>query len=280
MRNKIRLTVSLMLLVSIAITAAAEISGGKSGAGILDHLKGLLRFSNKRYKSHLSRVSSEQKDAANLTETKRQDIAEKATSKQEEFVYQENLETKDCGCDATEPIIAPVIEEVVDVGNNCTCDKPSSPLGHHAGVIPVIVDPIVDNSINPLIAIAKTVESEIISRVAASSSHPSGSPSVSYPTTIPPWAAVAFFGAAAAIAIALGVSVPAEIELVAAPIDSMVMGRFSCRQTHEVKIPFYGSGNSSAKFDDGYRGPLLKKGPCASPYYWVTVDPTTFKVNK
>ena len=305
MRNKrIRLVVCTFL-VSIAITAA-EISGGKSRAGILAHLKGLLRSSNKWYKSHLNWVSSKTKGVLNLTGEKRQnEEAEKPASKQEE-----NLEiiTEPGSAYPTEPL--PIITEsvieaiVVDIDTNiceCVITNEPGPITEPTPIttefpepitpslVPPVTEPvIVDTAIIPVIAVLETVENEVISLVAPNPSNPSDTTSVSYPTTpavnniaIPSWAAVAFFGAAAAIAVALGVAIPAAIEPVAAPIDSIVMGRFSCRQTPEnknVKIPFDGCGNSSVRFDDGHCGSLLKRGPCTSPYHWVTVDPTTFKV--
>ena len=319
MRSKrIRLVVCTFL-VSIAITAA-EISGGKSRAGILAHLKGLLRSSNKWYKSHLSRVSKETKGVLNLTGEKRQnEEAEKPASKQEENLEIKTEPGSDYPTEPTSIITEPVIESiVVDIeANICECvitNEPGpitepTPITTEcpepitpslvppvtepviADIVNIVVPPIVDivdTAIIPVIAIVETVENEIISLVAPNPSNPSDTTSVSYPTTpavnniaIPPWAAVAFFGAAAAIAVALGVAIPAAIEPVAAPIDSIVMGRFSCRQTPEnknVKIPFDGCGNSSVRFDDGHCGSLLKRGPCTSPYHWVTVDPTTFKV--
>ena len=294
-----------MLLVSIVITVD-EISGGKSRAGVLDHLKGLLGSSNKWYKSHLNWVSSKTKGVLNLTGEKRQnEEAEKPASKQEE-----NLEiiTEPGSAYPTEPL--PIITEsvieaiVVDIDANiceCVITNEPGPITEPTPIttefpepitpslVPPVTEPvIVDTAIIPVIAVLETVENEVISLVAPNPSNPSDTTSVSYPTTpavnniaIPPWAAVAFFGAAAAIAVALGVAIPAAIEPVAAPIDSIVMGRFSCRQTPEnknVKIPFDGCGNSSVRFDDGHCRPLLKRGSCTSPYYWVTVDPTTFKV--
>ena len=302
MRNKrIRLVVCL-LLVSIVITVA-EISGGKSRAGVLDHLKGLLGSSNKWYKSHLNWVSSKTKGVLNLTGEKRQnEEAEKPASKQEE-----NLEiiTEPGSAYPTEPL--PIITEsvieaiVVDIDANiceCVITNEPGPITEPTPIttefpepitpslVPPVTEPVIADI--PVIAVLETVENEVISLVAPNPSNPSDTTSVSYPTTpavnniaIPPWAAVAFFGAAAAIAVALGVAIPAAIEPVAAPIDSIVMGRFSCRQTPEnknVKIPFDGCGNSSVRFDDGHCGSLLKRGPCTSPYHWVTVDPTTFKV--
>ena len=294
-----------MLLVSIVITVD-EISGGKSRAGVLDHLKGLLGSSNKWYKSHLNWVSSKTKGVLNLTGEKRQnEEAEKPASKQEE-----NLEiiTEPGSAYPTEPlpiITEPVIEAiVVDIDTNiceCVITNEPGPITEPTPIttefpepitpslVPPVTEPvIVDTAIIPVIAVLETVENEVISLVAPNPSNPSDTTSVSYPTTpavnniaIPSWAAVAFFGAAAAIAVALGVAIPAAIEPVAAPIDSIVMGRFSCRQTPEnknVKIPFDGCGNSSVRFDDGHCRPLLKRGSCTSPYYWVTVDPTTFKV--
>ena len=294
-----------MLLVSIVITVD-EISGGKSRAGVLDHLKGLLGSSNKWYKSHLNWVSSKTKGVLNLTGEKRQnEEAEKPASKQEE-----NLEiiTEPGSAYPTEPL--PIITEsvieaiVVDIDTNiceCVITNEPGPITEPTPIttefpepitpslVPPVTEPvIVDTAIIPVIAVLETVENEVISLVAPNPSNPSDTTSVSYPTTpavnniaIPSWAAVAFFGAAAAIAVALGVAIPAAIEPVAAPIDSIVMGRFSCRQTPEnknVKIPFDGCGNSSVRFDDGHCRPLLKRGSCTSPYYWVTVDPTTFKV--
>ena len=294
-----------MLLVSIVITVD-EISGGKSRAGVLDHLKGLLGSSNKWYKSHLNWVSSKTKGVLNLTGEKRQnEEAEKPASKQEE-----NLEiiTEPGSAYPTEPL--PIITEsvieaiVVDIDANiceCVITNEPGPITEPTPIttefpepitpslVPPVTEPvIVDTAIIPVIAVLETVENEVISLVAPNPSNPSDTTSVSYPTTpavnniaIPSWAAVAFFGAAAAIAVALGVAIPAAIEPVAAPIDSIVMGRFSCRQTPEnknVKIPFDGCGNSSVRFDDGHCRPLLKRGSCTSPYYWVTVDPTTFKV--
>ena len=291
-----------MLLVSIVITVA-EISGGKSRAGVLDHLKGLLGSSNKWYKSHLNWVSSKTKGVLNLTGEKRQnEEAEKPASKQEE-----NLEiiTEPGSAYPTEPL--PIITEsvieaiVVDIDANiceCVITNEPGPITEPTPIttefpepitpslVPPVTEPVIADI--PVIAVLETVENEVISLVAPNPSNPSDTTSVSYPTTpavnniaIPPWAAVAFFGAAAAIAVALGVAIPAAIEPVAAPIDSIVMGRFSCRQTPEnknVKIPFDGCGNSSVRFDDGHCRPLLKRGSCTSPYYWVTVDPTTFKV--
>ena len=291
-----------MLLVSIVITVA-EISGGKSRAGVLDHLKGLLGSSNKWYKSHLNWVSSKTKGVLNLTGEKRQnEEAEKPASKQEE-----NLEiiTEPGSAYPTEPL--PIITEsvieaiVVDIDANiceCVITNEPGPITEPTPIttefpepitpslVPPVTEPVIADI--PVIAVLETVENEVISLVAPNPSNPSDTTSVSYPTTpavnniaIPSWAAVAFFGAAAAIAVALGVAIPAAIEPVAAPIDSIVMGRFSCRQTPEnknVKIPFDGCGNSSVRFDDGHCRPLLKRGSCTSPYYWVTVDPTTFKV--
>ena len=291
-----------MLLVSIVITVD-EISGGKSRAGVLDHLKGLLGSSNKWYKSHLNWVSSKTKGVLNLTGEKRQnEEAEKPASKQEE-----NLEiiTEPGSAYPTEPlpiITEPVIEAiVVDIDANiceCVITNEPGPITEPTPIttefpepitpslVPPVTEPVIADI--PVIAVLETVENEVISLVAPNPSNPSDTTSVSYPTTpavnniaIPSWAAVAFFGAAAAIAVALGVAIPAAIEPVAAPIDSIVMGRFSCRQTPEnknVKIPFDGCGNSSVRFDDGHCRPLLKRGSCTSPYYWVTVDPTTFKV--
>ena len=291
-----------MLLVSIVITVA-EISGGKSRAGVLDHLKGLLGSSNKWYKSHLNWVSSKTKGVLNLTGEKRQnEEAEKPASKQEE-----NLEiiTEPGSAYPTEPlpiITEPVIEAiVVDIDANiceCVITNEPGPITEPTPIttecpepitpslVPPVTEPVIADI--PVIAVLETVENEVISLVAPNPSNPSDTTSVSYPTTpavnniaIPPWAAVAFFGAAAAIAVALGVAIPAANEPVAAPIDSIVIGRFSCRQTPEnrnVKIPFDGCGNSSVRFDDGHCRPLLKRGSCTSPYYWVTVDPTTFKV--
>ena len=294
-----------MLLVSIVITVD-EISGGKSRAGVLDHLKGLLGSSNKWYKSHLNWVSSKTKGVLNLTGEKRQnEEAEKPASKQEENLEIKTEPGSDYPTEPTSIITEPVIESiVVDIeANICECvitNEPGPiteptpittefPEPITPSLVPPVTEPvIVDTAIIPVIAVLETVENEVISLVAPNPSNPSDTTSVSYPTTpavnniaIPPWAAVAFFGAAAAIAVALGVAIPAAIEPVAAPIDSIVMGRFSCRQTPEnknVKIPFDGCGNSSVRFDDGHCRPLLKRGSCTSPYYWVTVDPTTFKV--
>ena len=294
-----------MLLVSIVITVD-EISGGKSRAGVLDHLKGLLGSSNKWYKSHLNWVSSKTKGVLNLTGEKRQnEEAEKPASKQEENLEIKTEPGSDYPTEPTSIITEPVIESiVVDIeANICECvitNEPGPiteptpittefPEPITPSLVPPVTEPvIVDTAIIPVIAVLETVENEVISLVAPNPSNPSDTTSVSYPTTpavnniaIPSWAAVAFFGAAAAIAVALGVAIPAAIEPVAAPIDSIVMGRFSCRQTPEnknVKIPFDGCGNSSVRFDDGHCRPLLKRGSCTSPYYWVTVDPTTFKV--
>ena len=291
-----------MLLVSIVITVA-EISGGKSRAGVLDHLKGLLGSSNKWYKSHLNWVSSKTKGVLNLTGEKRQnEEAEKPASKQEENLEIKTEPGSDYPTEPTSIITEPVIESiVVDIeANICECvitNEPGpitepTPITTECpepitpSLVPPVTEPVIADI--PVIAVLETVENEVISLVAPNPSNPSDTTSVSYPTTpavnniaIPPWAAVAFFGAAAAIAVALGVAIPAAIEPVAAPIDSIVMGRFSCRQTPEnknVKIPFDGCGNSSVRFDDGHCRPLLKRGSCTSPYYWVTVDPTTFKV--
>ena len=291
-----------MLLVSIVITVD-EISGGKSRAGVLDHLKGLLGSSNKWYKSHLNWVSSKTKGVLNLTGEKRQnEEAEKPASKQEENLEIKTEPGSDYPTEPTSIITEPVIESiVVDIeANICECvitNEPGPiteptpittefPEPITPSLVPPVTEPVIADI--PVIAVLETVENEVISLVAPNPSNPSDTTSVSYPTTpavnniaIPPWAAVAFFGAAAAIAVALGVAIPAANEPVAAPIDSIVIGRFSCRQTPEnrnVKIPFDGCGNSSVRFDDGHCRPLLKRGSCTSPYYWVTVDPTTFKV--
>ena len=61
-------------------------------------------------------------------------------------------------------------------------------------------------------------------------------------------------------------------ELVRAPVpENTKPGDFS--------LPDDKCGDFSVRFkDDDYCYPLLERGPCSNPYFWVTVDPYTFKV--
>lgn len=40
-----------------------------------------------------------------------------------------------------------------------------------------------------------------------------------------------------------------------------------------------GCGDSSVRFTDGICYPVLKRGPCRRPHFWVTVDPMTLTVS-
>lgn len=40
-----------------------------------------------------------------------------------------------------------------------------------------------------------------------------------------------------------------------------------------------GCGDSSVRFSDGICYPVLKRGPCRRPHFWVTVDPMTLTVS-
>lgn len=47
-----------------------------------------------------------------------------------------------------------------------------------------------------------------------------------------------------------------------------------------ASFPDDGCGDYAVRFkDDGYCYPVLKKGPCKSALYWVTVDPYTYDVS-
>ena len=125
------------------------------------------------------------------------------------------------------------------------------------------------------------------------------------PTTTPyiPTAALivglGVIAAATAIGVGVGVGVPASIEA-PEPLD-ITVARFACRETPENNldipvdgpgIPDNGCGNSSVRFGgntlgsgtsvqpfgNGFCAPLLRRGPCTSPFEWVTIDPSTFQV--
>ena len=104
--------------------------------------------------------------------------------------------------------------------------------------------------------------------------------------------------AATAIGVGVGVGVPAAIEA-PEPLD-IIVARFACQETPENNLnipddgpgfPDRGCGKSSirfggnvsvlgkgTKFEGGFCAPLLKRGPCTSPFQWVTIDPKTFQV--
>ncbi len=44
-------------------------------------------------------------------------------------------------------------------------------------------------------------------------------------------------------------------------------------------LPDDGCGDSSVRFRDGRCYPVLKRGPCRNPYYWITVDPVRLTVS-
>ena len=46
-----------------------------------------------------------------------------------------------------------------------------------------------------------------------------------------------------------------------------------------INLPNDGCGNSSVRFQGGGCYPVLKRGPCRSPYFWVTVNPVTLVVS-
>ena len=122
-------------------------------------------------------------------------------------------------------------------------------------------------------------------------------------TYCPPTAALivglGVIAAATAIGVGVGVGVPASIEA-PEPLD-ITVARFACRETPENNldipvdgpgIPDNGCGNSSVRFGgnalgsgtsvqpfgNGFCAPLLRRGPCTSPFEWVTIDPSTFQV--
>ncbi len=117
--------------------------------------------------------------------------------------------------------------------------------------------------------------------------------------------AVAAVAPAVAISTAVGIGV-ATVEIVD-PIGPIVMARHQCQETPENNLdiptsgPFYSNfvcNNNSVRFEtqqvktrvkrnfnnsttqdaSGVCVPLLRRGPCASPFEWVTVDPVTLKV--
>ncbi len=109
-------------------------------------------------------------------------------------------------------------------------------------------------------------------------------------------ATAAVAAAAIAGAIAIGVAVPLG-SAAAAPDDpvfniptpspTVVNGGLFENQTpvNNLAIPVPGSnfpndgcGDSSIIFQDGQCYPVLKRGPCRNPHYWVTVDPVRLMV--
>jgi len=118
-------------------------------------------------------------------------------------------------------------------------------------------------------------------------------------------AALAAVAAAAVVAIAVGVGVSVGSAVSAAAVQSSNQasqiqgqvtqflgggggGGFFNTQTpvNDVTIPVLGNdqpddgcGDSSVRFQDGKCYPVLKRGPCSNPYFWVTVDPKTLMVS-
>jgi len=109
---------------------------------------------------------------------------------------------------------------------------------------------------------------------------------------------------AAAIALAVGIAVPVAVGSAAAAADLS-----SINQANEIQeqvgqflpigepfdnpvpvndlpipvpginLPDDGCGNSSVRFQGGGCYPVLRRGPCRSPYFWVTVNPATLLVS-
>lgn len=108
--------------------------------------------------------------------------------------------------------------------------------------------------------------------------------------------------AAAAVAIAVGVAVPIGSAAITDEVQSsnqaiqiqqvisqfLSNGGFFDTETpvNDMIIPVegydppeYGCGDSSVRFKDGKCYPVLKRGPCRNPYYWITVDPVRLTVS-
>lgn len=113
--------------------------------------------------------------------------------------------------------------------------------------------------------------------------------------------------AAAAVAIAVGVAVPVGSAAAAAAAAAAAVP--SSSQANEIQVqvaqflsngglfdtltpvndlpipvrgedlPDDGCGDSSVRFRDGRCYPVLKRGPCRNPYYWITVDPVRLTVS-
>lgn len=117
-------------------------------------------------------------------------------------------------------------------------------------------------------------------------------------------AAVAAAAAVVAIAVGVGIAVPVwsaaavateqssrqenQIqEQVAKFLSTGGRGLFDNRTPqNELAIPVPGKdlqddgcGDSSARFQDGRCYPVLKRGPCRNPYFWITVDPVKLTVS-
>lgn len=112
-------------------------------------------------------------------------------------------------------------------------------------------------------------------------------------------AAKVVLGVAAVIAVALGVGVPANFQASAPAVDTneiaqinFQVGQFLNRSRnfvpeHHHQIPLDGldfpndeCGDRSVRFADGNCYILLRRGPCADPYHWVTLDPIQLRVIK
>ena len=118
------------------------------------------------------------------------------------------------------------------------------------------------------------------------------------------YSALALLIALGYIAHTISVSVSVGVAAAAAedqePLD-LIVSRFACQETPENNLdipvdepglPDNGCGTSSVRFegnaldsetsvqqfDNGFCAPLLRRGPCTSPFEWVTADPNTFEV--
>lgn len=108
------------------------------------------------------------------------------------------------------------------------------------------------------------------------------------PTTIP---YSAFAVAAVAIAVAVAVAVPTSLQSVnPSPIQQIDFQNLFLDNDNEIPINILplpvdgidfqddGCGDGSVRFDDGNCYPVLRRGPCADPFQWVTVDPNQLRV--
>lgn len=105
--------------------------------------------------------------------------------------------------------------------------------------------------------------------------------------------AVGALAVAAAMAIAVRVAAPAAEPNQGAEIQQQVAQFISSGGLFDTltpvnnlpipvpgeNLPDDGCGYSSVRFQDGRCYPVLKRGPCRNPYYWVTVDPLRLTVS-
>ncbi len=154
------------------------------------------------------------------------------------------------------------------------------------------------NKLKPKIPIESSIVSDdehannlmiLLQRQTSTANEATTETSATTTTTTIPYSAFAV--AAVAIAVAVAVAVPTSLQSVnPSPIQQFDFENLFIDSDNDIPINNLplpvdgidfqddGCGDGSVRFDDGNCYPVLRRGPCANPFQWVTVDPIQLRV--